>query len=558
MATQACLNNIQKKTPPKYCGDPYCGAIQVDINEYCQHTGIGGDVPVPQNPESGKCWCCCSCMAWGTPIETSEGNYRLIETIVTGDTVLSTGGKMDAWVPREVTGVGGIAPGVPIDICYTAKFLLADGAERTMVSTADHLYLIPGCKLSPVQDLRPGDKVVQADGKEAVVTLVAFGQFSGGVRNFAMGDYDPKEHPGDPYKGHLMNTFGLVTADLALQMAFYQNEFGDDLLARKGEDIRHIGTPGFFAKYDTAAYEAFVADPQQWPKGFKPAAKSLINIPASALRYFTDEQAHDIAEHEVAQNPSNSEAMADFKYLKKLMRGFYPNYYYIADWARSEPNAWFFNDLDQSYIVVSGGLMRLSTMNIPGLSMVFCHMLAQAGGKTCTGDADYWGAALWFREIWYDDLFFEMFDKARPEVEATFALVSPDHAKEDPNNICARPSLECRLTAIKNGGTFSGVPQCAVPPPDFTVMGATAPTLTDVRVTFSAKTLVATAVDPEHYKIAGGKVTKAEIDATETVVTLTVNGLQAATHYTVRVQGVLSARGQTIAKDHNTAQFVTL
>jgi hypothetical protein len=170
MASAGCLTNIQAKTPPTYCGETICGAIQGDINEYCTHNGLGGDVPVVQYNGGSKCWCCCSCMAWGTPIEVSTGNFRIIESIVKGDTVLANGGNLDEWLEYEVSGVGGIAPGVPLNFCYTAKLLLTDGTSRLLTSTADHLYLVPGGKIQAIQDLRPGDKVMQADGGEATIT----------------------------------------------------------------------------------------------------------------------------------------------------------------------------------------------------------------------------------------------------------------------------------------------------------------------------------------------------------------------------------------------------
>jgi hypothetical protein len=557
MATQACLNNIKNEDPPVYCGDEHCGHIQGDINKYCKHAGLGGDVPVPQWTGTGKCFCCCSCMAWGTPIEVSQGNYKLVEFIQTGELVLATGGNLAGWEPCAVTGVGGIAPGVPLDFCYTASFTLADGTVRTLISTADHLYLVPGGKLQPVQDLRPGDVVMQADGQQAKLNFVAVGQFSGGVRNFAMGDFDPKKHPDDPYKGHLMNTFGIVTADLAVQMAFYQQEFSGELLHKKEEVLPHIGSALFFERYDTRAYEAFMSTPEQWPEGFKAIVPALINIPPSALSYFTLEQANDLRQTEPNQNLGNSKALANFKYLRNIFSGCHPDFYYVADWSNELPNAWYFNQGDQSYLVVSGGLLRLPTLKIPGLSMVISHLVAQAEGETCAGDADYWGAALYFREIWFNELFFDMFEKALNEIKATFALINPDHSHEDPNNICARPSLECRMQAITNGGGFTGVPDCAKPPPAFAVTGAEATSLTEVKVLFSAPVLVETAQDPAHYTILEAQVTNAAVEAQGTSILLTVKGLESRKPYTVVVVGVLSARGLRLSPGHHVAKFTT-
>ena len=553
----ACQDNIAKKQPPRYCDSPktYCGSIQTEINEYCSHVGIGADVPVIQRDDAGKCWCCCSCTAWGTPVEVSEGEYRLIELILPGQTVIATGGKMAGWETREVTEVGGIAPGTPLDICYFNQFLLASGEPRFMITTADHLFLLPDGRLKPIQDLRPGDVVVQADGELARIAFVATGQFSGGVRNFALGDFDPKAHPGDPYKGHLVNTFGLVSADLAVQTAYYSALFPPDMVAEDAPPP--IGSKAFFERYDTEAYESFVNDRDQWPAGFVAAPPPLFNIPPSALAYFTDDQARSLGELEPG-DLGDSQAMAYFKYLKWQFSGFYADIYFAADWANNDVNAWYFNSLDQPYIVLSGGMLRFPDLNIPSLSMVMCHMVANSDGHGCQGAADYQGAAIEFRTIWFDELYFEQFEPAFAQIQATFAKVPAKYAGEDPNNICRQPSLKCREKAIENGQSFSGVPDCALPAPPFAVTGASAPDLERVEVTFGAALFAPTATDPRNYALSKGvTVLQAAYTDGETVVTLTTRPMLPATDYEVTVKGVISARGQTLAPDHNSARYKT-
>ncbi|MCH4564159.1 hypothetical protein MKP05_13660 [Halomonas sp. EGI 63088] len=557
MASQSCLNNIQKKGG-RYCEGNHCASIQGDINEYCEHSGLGGDVPVPQVDDRGKCWCCCSCAAWGTPVEVSPGNYRMIELIRDGDTVLATGGKLQNWEKYEVTDLGGIAPGVPLDFCYFGRFTLENGEVRQLVTTADHLFLLPNGKLKPIQDLRPGDTVVQADGAKATVAFVAIGQFSGGVRNFALGPFDPKAHPDDPYKGHLINTFGLVTADLAVQMAFYGEEFSTDMVETQEDNVPPIGSKGFFDKHNTQAYEAFINDPEQWPVGFAATTPPLFNIPPSSLAYFTKDQAGALAEAEPDQNQGDSQAMANFKYLKRLFSGFYPGIYFAADWSDDSVNAWYFNSGDQPYIILSGGLLRFPTLNVPGVSMVMCHMIANHEGHGCQGDADYHGSAIQFREVWFDELYFDQFDKAFAEIQATFAQVPAKYAKENPDNLCRQPSLECREEAIANGQSFRGTPSCAKPPPAFAVTGAEAPRLGQVEVSFSTTLFAPTATDPAHYSISEDvEVLQADYNEGETCVTLTTQPMRPSVSYEVTVKGVLSERGQRLDRDQNTASFQT-
>ncbi len=560
MGKAECLNNIKKEDPPVYCGDTLCGRIQGKINNYCKHNGLGGDVPVPQSPESGDCWCCCSCLAWGTPIEVETDLYMPIEKIERGRTVLATGGKMASWESIAVTDVGGVAPGTELDFCYTAVFRLSDQTMRILISTADHLYLLPDQTLKAVQDLRPGDRVMQADGGQATVTVISSGQFSGGVRNFSLGEFNPATHPDDPYKGHLINSFGLVTADLAVQMAFYANAIPPRLLAEDQPELPQIGSARFYEKYDTSAYDAFICTPEMWPEGFVPVQPSLFNIPFSALAYFTREQAEDLQTAEGEQNLGNSQAMANFKYVRTLFRGFYPKYFYAADWSNQLPNAWYFNSAGQPYIVFSGGLLRMKTLDTNGLAMIASHLVAQASGYGCAGTADYWGAALILREVWYGRLYLDLFPKAMTQISNTFGLVAPEHAEPDPNNLCKAPGLACRLLALQAASSFDDIPECVSGPSTFSVTGASAtldPAQT-VRVDFSSKVVPSTAAPPANYRISGDVVVlQAQPSADEKSVMLSVNGLLPATTYTVEVSNVVSATGQFLADDKDSADFRT-
>src|SRR5690606_18082672 len=102
----------------------------------------------------------------------------------------------------------------------------------------------------------------------------------------------------------------------------------------------------------------------------------LFNIPASALAYFTNDQARALGEAASDQSQGDSLALANFKYLKRMFAGFYPGIYFAADWAQDDVNAWYFNSADQPYIVLSGGLLRFPDLSVPGISMVMCHMVA--------------------------------------------------------------------------------------------------------------------------------------------------------------------------------------
>lgn len=559
MATQSCLSNIQQKIPPTYCGEDHCGRIQGRINEYCTHNGIGADVPVPQFNGTTECWCCCSCMAWGTPIEVSKGNFRIIESIVKGDTVLATGGKLDEWIDREVSGVGGIAPGVPLDFCYTAKFLLADGTTRLLTSTADHLYLVPGGRIQAVQDLRPGDKVMQADGGEATIEFVAPVEFSGGVRNFALGEFDPNAHPDDPFKGHLVNTFGIVSADLAVQIAYFSDGFKRELVANTDRSIAPIGSRQFFEAYDVSAYQSFVTDPQQWPTHVKAIASPLFNIPPSASSYFTEAQSNDLLEANSETNIGNSQAIANFKYLKKLFEGFHRNIYYVPDWTEDRPNAWHFNEMGQDYIIFSGGLLRLPKLSVPGLSIIASHLVAQSQGFKPIGEADYQGIVRYFRYVWFNGNFFTMFNQGIEQIKSIFALIHERNHDERTGETGRRPSLQCRLDTLVSGAAFGGVPECAKTPAGFSVATAESSSLRELTITFSEEIYADSAANSANYEIDDSNVSVEQVRVSKGSkdVTLIVKGMRSATSYLVTVKNVFSERGKQLERDGNSVGFTT-
>jgi hypothetical protein len=548
--SQACLENIRKIRPPVYCDsiDPgLCARVQGEISEYCHHAGLGGDTPIAMMSPKGKCWCCCSCFGFGTPIEVDQGLYQMIEDIVAGQSVLATDASLSGWVSRTVTELGGIAPESQLDFMVYAQFRMADGEIRQLIATADHLFLLPAGKLMPIQDLRPGDEVRQADGGVAAVELVTPIQFSGGVRHIALGSW----REGEPLDGHLLNSNGLVTADLAVQLEFYGGGVTEHLApAEPASERPPAGSLEFFRKYDTTAYTAFVSDPEAWPQKCRPVSPALINVPPGALAYFTAEQAADIQRAAGAQDLGDSARLALTRYLFQLHSAWHPAVYFIVDWANPVPNAWYFQDYKREYVVLTGGLVRLRELGRQGLAIVLSHLVAQSQGTTCTGEADYRGVLLYLRQVWFDDQFFDTFEDGHKQISKVFDLISPAHRRADPDNICRQPSIECRQEAMMAGASSRGLPECAVPIPAFTVTGARAEGLTEVVVSFSQPVNPPSAASPRHYAFdPAATVRSARADGND--ITLTLDALEPATAYTLTIRKVRSTRGATLKPGHD-------
>ena len=148
----------------------------------------------------------------------------------------------------------------------------------------------------------------------------------------------------------------------------------------------------------------------------------------------------------------NSRAAANFKYVKQLFGGFHKKIYFIPDWAQNSPNAWYFREFGQDYVVFTGGLLRLPTISIPGLSVITSNLVAQSQGFKTIGEADYWGVAMFLREVWFGDNFLTMFERGLGEIKATMAYST---------ELLTRDTWQCRFASLENGASFKGVPDCA-------------------------------------------------------------------------------------------------
>lgn len=557
-----CQANIAAKkgkycndiNPPNSAGVTFCGEIQTELNDLCERHNRGSDYPMVQNSPNGKCYCCCSCLAYRTPIQVGDYDdqeYQFVENIVPGDEVLATNADASGWVHKKVSDIGGIAPELHMTFMFFITYEFADGTKSSIITTADHLFLLPSGKLRAADNLRAGDHLRQADGELATVTFVAYGSWTGGVRSIALGEYKK----GDPLDGHLVNSNGVVSADLAVQNVYYGEDLGEvtDML-----DRAPIGTPEFFSEHaDTAEYETFVNTPELWPTNFVPMPAELINIPASAKGYLSPIQATNVQNNMPTQNPSNGATIPSAQYVFSIASAFYDDIIFLLDWNNPTPNAWYFNQTKQNFIVLTGGLVRLPFMDVGGLSLIVSNLIARYQGAKCTGDADYEGAFDVMRLMWMDDLYIDQLTAGLAQIEQYFDLIDPVNRKEDPNNICLQPSTQCRIDAMNNGSMMRGVPDCAKVPPAFR-LDAAFPTANNVVVLdFSKDVDPVTVRNVKNYAIASTvKVRRARADASDQrKVELHVAGLKKGTEYTVTVKNILDMRGQLISADFDSAKF---
>jgi hypothetical protein len=452
-----------------YCGDGDCSAFQGGADAHCSLMGWtrGHAIPVLAPSFPGHwCFCCCSCFGYGTPIEVAPGQFKPVEDIDRGDTVLAAGLGLQ-WKPIAVADVGGLQPPGGTLPALHVLFQLAPDDIRFLNVSPDHLFLLTSGKLKHVQLLAPGDKLRRADGGEAEIVAPVTRAEVAGVRSIDLGPFD-----GTDLDGHLLNSNGVATADFSVQRFFD----GTDATASPLIDAAALapaplvaGTAAYLLKYAPAAAtlaRLSAAGLKYTAADFQPP-RPLITVPAKARRFFTAEQAADVGAKADRYPLTNTSRLSTGEYVVGLAKQFRPEVVVLIDWDNDEANGYAWAEFRQRYVVVAGGLLRVKAFRQEGLSAVLSHLLAYHAGAACVGEADYDGMRDGMWQFWREDLFPLACDHALEQLQGLFDLVEAEHAAEDPEDRCGHPSLECRMSALQAALGLKPLPQCAsdAPPP---------------------------------------------------------------------------------------------
>jgi hypothetical protein len=559
MATAQCIENVKKRKPPRVCTDPYCAGSQSDIDATCHSLGWGAGTPYQcKDPDlngpgkPGFCFCCCSCFGFGTPIAAASGVFIPVEEIRTGQKILAAGKDLQ-WKERLVAESSSIAaPGVVIADFYRVQYGYPGEPEgRNVLVASDHLFLAADGSLIAAQDLRPGHLLSLADEGTTPVTSSLPGNNVTGIQTLDMGPFDGKN-----FDGHLLNSWGIVSADWAIQLAFQSNHLDASFLHEASKPDAPRAPRGEL----TAEEAAFLADPDSWPSGFTPHVHREIRPPAYAKALLTHRQAEDVRDRAPMSSPENTIQTLPLLYVFSVARSFFPKATLLLDWASDLPNAYTWEEWGSRMVVITGALVRVDTMQRDGLALILAAMLGWGGeGVSCVGEADYYGLSVVARMMWDSDLFFTVAPQGQQEVTDLFGYVTPEHAREG-RDVCKRPSLACRLETFEAALTMSGVPACARPGPDtFDLLAARADTLDAVYVRYSDPVDPIRAETPANYRIQpAGVVTSAVVaPANESMVELTVEGLGPDERYLLTVKGVRSRTGVPINPKHDSVAFAT-
>ena len=557
-----CLDEVERLGAELCDWASHCALIQSEIDTYCSGTDKIPGTPVPQVVDGKLCYCCCSCFAYDTPIETAQGIYTFIQDIQEGDTVLTTGLDLK-WKETKVLYSSGLGPDLHFPFMYYLIYQM-EGEElpRDMIVTADHLFLMASEQkgLKPVQNLIPGDKLCQANGGVAEVVFCLVAGYTGGVHHIHTGPFD-----GVNLDGHLLNANGVVCSDYMVQLSFFSNQLDASFVestVAQGNSLE-VGTAEYNAQYSCREAEEFLASPHLWPKGVKLNQRTpLINVPLMAASFLTKAQAEDIQANGEFVGYGNPLSLDTIKYLFQIYQGFsFSNgIQFLTDWDNDLPNAYTWEKSGQKIVLVTGGLLRTRVVNRDGLALILAHLLAVINGKKCVGEADY-AATIYLREVWNNDLYASVCLSAIEEMKKLFVYVSEENARENPDNICAQPSLYCRVKTFESGLSFMGIPDCAISSPrTLEVEGAqSSQSLSSVMVSFNQALNPPTAETASNYYIEpNAEVIAAELLPTDSQrVRLLVKGLMVNSNYVLTVSNVISWLNAPLDPEKNTASFHT-
>jgi hypothetical protein len=463
MPTQKCVDNVNSAPPPGnvWCGDTVCAQIQQTVDKHCNVNGYKPDDPwLLQDSPGHWCSCCCSCYGQDTPIEAQPGVFVKVQDIKTGDIILAAGLGL-VWQPTQVSFASGMQTGHPDYPVLNVVFRFADGDVRLLQVTDDTLFLMTSGLLKSAELLAPGDRLRRADGGEAEILGPVTKALAVGVHSVEMGPFD-----GTNLDGHLLSTYGVVTADLSVQRVHSRGglrdvRFVEDAVLDPGTLV--AGTEEYLIEY--APTQSFLDEVAAAGVRIDPSAlappKPLITIPPQAKGFLHPGQANDIRANAPLFPSTNTFRITVAQKVFDLAQSGHDDVAMLIDWNNSQPNAYAWSQMRQKFVVVTGGLLRVQPLTEAGLALVLAHLLAYHAGAQCVGEADHAAINDDLRQIWPLTLFPMMCERAVDEMKTLFGYVDRRSAQDDPDDRCGRPSLDCRLQAYAAAMGMQPVPECA-------------------------------------------------------------------------------------------------
>jgi hypothetical protein len=562
-----CTEAEQQNHKICYCEEPYldgCKKLGHPSSDCCSY-----DATSPVFVSGPKpCYCCCGCFAGDTMVATSGTGVREIRELLVGDMVwVAMDAGLGAWADVPVAFSAGTGEDAGANGLIRVRFGDRAGPE-SVYANRDQLFLMGDRKLKRAAKLVPGrDVLVRPDGSGAPVLDLAAGKYAKGVHHIATSD-----RPTEDLGGHLIVANGVVCGDYSLQLRDLDS-VRPELMVAGHAGLPDFGTDEYVALYEHLSADALSAavegrDPTEATAGFEPfAGARAVAVPEDAGSFVTYQQALDIQKNGARFAAYTDSAGSMVDYLFSLFSGFNPQVMFRLDQGNELPNAYAFRQFDVPFVVLNGGLARMSVLSLEGLALVLAQGLGylyggkptSAPGCSCTGVADFAATAAVLPEAFFGARSRPLVLAGLEQVGGLFDLIDLDHRGGRPGDTCVEIPIDCRLEALHAGADSRPLPACAGGPPTATLKvlrargaweGSQAQVTVELNEPIDPATAGLGAFDFDPVTAAssatvedGARAVRIEAD------------LKADIEYTVTAVEVLSAHGHPLVPDHDSARF---
>lgn len=460
------------------CASAHCSGIQGSVNEVCKSAGWPVSHPVIVQEANGNiCYCTCSCLAFGTPVQDGDGEYKAIEMFQVGDSVLAAGLSL-RWEAQAVEFSAGTTGASRQK--YTVLVVYDDTA---IAVTSDHLFLMSDRVLRRADRLTAGDKLVNPKGEPIEIKSVHIGDYLAGFHHIAT----KKEQPKPDLENHLINTNGVISGDYAVQLFARDGSFKGKIADH--DKLAIVGSPEYTAKYGPSCLQAPALTKERdgipaisgrlhiaiagsntvdsTGAVFVPAEKTILAIPADAARFISDAEATQKAldPHRAWNDPLSREWT---EYLLQHHGHFYPNIQFHLDWADNTVNAYAWIQNGVRHVAIKGGLVRHNALELEGIALVIAHEIGHhyggpptfPGGLSCEGQADYSGVRDIMRLVWFSEQYTNMSLPGIQQMANFFGVPNSPNAPTGSAG-CNHPPGRCRVAAYHAAVRLTPKPGCA-------------------------------------------------------------------------------------------------
>jgi hypothetical protein len=404
--------------------------------------------------------------------------------------VLAAGSDLQ-WSQREVLFSGGTHIGSK----QPNSILIEFGDGEFVACTGDHLFLLASGKLRMASRLAPGDELTRPDGTAVTVGAVHRGDFYSGFHHIATSRDDPK----GVLDGHLLITAGVVSADFTVQL------FKEEFLDEREATLPEVGSAAYDARHGTPrepfAFETFaggkivsgrpglasvvldalrstqdVHSPIGSVSGgerrigsrpvFITGSATRVEVPPDAASFISDAEAAEKANDAMRSlDDATSLDEANGVVFHTSAYSPYNNVVYHVDWYDNTVNAFAWITNGVRHVALKGGLLRHTAIHFQATALVLAHELGHhfggqptfPGGLSCEGRADFYGANIVMRKVWFGDFYLGVMGPAIQQLQNFFAPNPGNHG-------CNHPARDCRISIYRAAVELKRIPACAFAP----------------------------------------------------------------------------------------------